>query len=388
MSSGLIILILLCMKTSFAFRVKLMTSTEPCQEQIVHFRNHYVFHGEAAALRCPSFSHLNLEFSTATKLSMNLTWHWNGSSKIETTSRVLANEKSLYFFPVALTDSGRYNCILRNSSFCIEVSMSLIVYERNPRTGKDLAYEQTASLTATGKIVCPDLDEFASSQILDLKWKKDAVSLLCDGTKFNYIKGTTGLFIQNVCLADAGYYTCEMTVTRNNSHYKVSRVIHLITREQHRNTPVIIYPTMNPVAATLGSKLIIPCKAFIGFHNESIVQMWWMANENFIEDFVDDGRIEEGEPRVSYENGAYYIEVELIFEEFREHDAETDFKCIVRSDNGFNETTFFFTQEAPTFAWHIPLVAISGLMFLIVLGFSIYNCRRNINHGAYMTTKY
>lgn len=264
--------------------------------------------------------------------------------------------------------------------------MSLVVYESH--LSKGLAYEQTASLSATGKIVCPDLDEFANNKILDLKWKKDSVSLLYDGTKFRYISGTTRLIIQNVCLADAGYYTCEMTVIHNNTQYKVSRVIHLITRERHHNTPVIIYPTMDPVAANLGSKLIIPCKAFIGFHKEPLVQMWWMANEMFIEDFANDSRISEGDPRGSYENGGYYIEVELIFEDFREHDAETDFKCIVRNDNGLIQTKAAIKQEASMVAWHMPVLATAGLMFLLVLCVSIYKCRKCRRKDMYMLAKY
>nr|XP_014348139.1 PREDICTED: interleukin-1 receptor type 2 [Latimeria chalumnae] len=310
-----------------------------------------------------------MDFSDATNHGFNLTWYKNDSGRVipEGGSRIHTENDSLWFLPTTLEDSGYYVCVLRNVSYCIEVGISLAIYDGESNHFNQLAYPQTIQAFTTGKVVCPDVFSFLSrGSRLELKWYKGSVPLSYSEGKF--MSSTNYLLIQDVSMGDGGYYTCEYTFTRDNTQHKVSRIIKVMIKDQvNNNYAVIVSPTHYSIEAALGSQLIIPCKVFTGFGSDSFPLVMWLANNTLISDFFKDNRVREEQKRDIRENGANYVEVELIFAEVRQEDFTTDFKCFANDYGHVIESVAQIKPAAPSFAWYI-VVASVALTCLIAAG--------------------
>ncbi|KAG8451846.1 hypothetical protein GDO86_003874, partial [Hymenochirus boettgeri] len=228
---------------------------------------------------------------------------------------------------------GCYSCPCRNSSFCVEVTMSLNVIKKN-EVRYDIAYEQIAFEQSSYHMFCPDISDFIENDSnVHLQWFKGEESLE-NKIKYKYSDGTKYIHITEVMKDDEGYYKCELQFTHQNKEYAITRIIHLQTVGQlKRDHPVITYPNHKPITATLGSKLLIPCKVYTGNEKNAPV-VWWLANDSFIDILFEDGRVIEGTFQETTESDGHYIEVSLIFENVKEEDFNTEYKCIARNDYG------------------------------------------------------
>ncbi|KAI1241686.1 hypothetical protein IHE44_0005173 [Lamprotornis superbus] len=187
------------------------SKTENCPDHTVFFKHYYELHGEPVVLKCPSPRYKHLDFSA---LTSNITWYKNGSNTMisgrDEDARIWAKGNALWFLPVMLEDSGVYICTKRNSSYCAEVSIHLTVMERT--AAREIAYPQVLFTFTAGKIVCPDLWDFAPNRTsLELKWYKDALPLEDDNERFIILKGSASLIMTSVLPTDMGYYTCKMS---------------------------------------------------------------------------------------------------------------------------------------------------------------------------------
>nr|KAF6279116.1 interleukin 1 receptor type 2 [Myotis myotis] len=138
------------------------------------------------------------------------------------------------------------------------------------------------------------------------------------------------------------------------------------------------------ILASLGSRLTVPCKVFLGGGAHSTTLLWWMANATSIDAAYQAGRVREG-PRLEYsENNANYIEVPLIFDPVIREDLTTDFKCVVHNTLSFQmlHTT---VKEAATFSWGIALAPLS-LVFLVLGGMWMRRRHRHRTGKAYGLT--
>ncbi|XP_029460675.1 interleukin-1 receptor type 2 [Rhinatrema bivittatum] len=374
-----------------AFRVHRLNKTEKCQESFVHFKNYCVQQGEPTVLKCPIFRYQHLKLNKGSNLSLHLTWYKN-DSKIpipEVESRMQAREDSLWFVPAAMDDSGHYVCVLRNSSFCIEVTISLTVVKSNNAALRDIAYPHNAFTLTNDQLVCPDLSDFVTKDTdLDLRWYKESVLLPKLNNKFKYVVGTNKLIINDVTAADEGLYTCELPFTHRGTRYNITRVIQLQTVDQEkRNHPVIVYPDHKTIAAVLGSKLIIPCKVFTGLGKKSGTVVWWLANNSFVNRNPKyDGRVTEGTFLKTTKNDGNYIEVQLTFEEIREEDFSTSFNCIAKNDYGLQVLPTRIGKAAPAFSWYMAAVP-AALACLIVGVMVMYKFRKPRTQKDYILAK-
>ncbi|NWS37511.1 IL1R2 protein, partial [Probosciger aterrimus] len=321
------------------------------------FKHYYELHGEPVVLKCPSPRYKHLDFSA---LTPNITWYKNGSKTIisgrDEDPRIWAKGDALWFLPAMLEDSGVYICTRRNSSYCAEVSIHLTVMEKT--AAQEIAYLQVLFTFTSGKIVCPDLWDFAPNRTsLELKWYKDSLPLEADSGKFIILKGSTSLIMNSVLPADSGYYTCKMSFPFEDAIYEITRTIHLKTVER-----LVLHMYPNGVLIFLlptGFKMTLPCKVFVGLSGHVHTDVEWLANDTTIDLIYKQSRVTEGERHEVVENGENFIEVPLIFDSVEEVDFYTDFTCLAQNRYGYQVLPTRVKQEAVGLSWYIAVIPIT-----------------------------
>ncbi|NXX13523.1 IL1R2 protein, partial [Podargus strigoides] len=319
------------------------------------FKHYYEQHGEPVVLKCPSPRHKHLDFSA---LTPNITWYKNGSKTMisgrHEDPRIWAKGDSLWFLPAMLEDSGVYICTRRNSSYCAEVSIHLTVVEKT--AARETAYLQVLFTFTSGKIVCPELWDFAPNRTsLELKWYKDALPLEDNNEKFVILKGSSSLIMTSVLPTDAGYYTCKMSFPFEGATYEITRTILLETVVLH------IYPNgfFKIFLLPAGSKMTLPCKVFVGLSSHVHTDVEWLANDTNVDVVYKQSRVKEGERQEIVENGENFIEVPLIFDSVEEVDFYTDFTCLAQNRYGYQVLPTRVKQEAVGLSWYIAMIPVA-----------------------------
>uniref|UniRef100_A0A8C0GMZ4 Interleukin 1 receptor type 2 n=1 Tax=Chelonoidis abingdonii TaxID=106734 RepID=A0A8C0GMZ4_CHEAB len=368
-----------------AFRIQRVESTGNGKDHTTYFKHYFALKGEPVILKCPSSEYKHLDFPYH---PCNLTWSKNDSKMMnqggDEERRIWAQGDALWFLPALLEDSGQYICTRRNSSYCADVSIHLTVIEKT--AVHEISYHQILFTFTSGKLVCPDLGDFIQKETdLELKWYKDSVPLDEDNKKFKSLKGKNFLYISSVSSKDSGYYTCEMSFLYGRTQYNITRTIQLRTLEK-RFGPVIVYPDQKTTLAALGSKLILPCKVFIGSSKHFHTFVTWLANDTYIDITYKQGRVTEGEYLEIVENDENYIEVPLIFDPVREMDFYTDFKCEAQNNHGRQVLPTRVKQGASSFPWHIAAIPVA-LICLILGGLCMQKCWKRRAGKGYAIAK-
>ncbi|KAL2310635.1 hypothetical protein Nmel_002300 [Mimus melanotis] len=371
---GLFFVLVMCTVRVSAFRLHQVKNIENCPDHTVFFKHYYELHGEPVVLKCPSPRYKHMDFSA---LTPNITWYKNGSNTVisgrDEDSRIWAKGNALWFLPVMLEDSGVYICTKRNSSYCAEVSIHLTVMEKT--AAREIAYPQVLFTFTSGKIVCPDLWDFAPNRTsLELKWYKDALPLEDDNERFIILKGSASLIMTSVLPTDMGYYTCKMSFPFEGVTYEITRTIQLETVEQEKRiTPIIVYPAQKTTSAALGSKMTLPCKVFVGLSSHFQTDVEWLANDTSVDVVYKQSRVTEGERLEIVENGENFIEVPLIFDSVEEVDFYTDFTCLAQNRYGYQVLPTRVEQEAVGLSWYIAMIPVA-LACVIVGGICMHKC--------------
>ncbi|XP_004435921.1 PREDICTED: interleukin-1 receptor type 2 [Ceratotherium simum simum] len=331
-----------------------------------HFKIDFMVEGEPVVLRCPLAWHRSLD---SARPHVNMTWYKNGSARMlpgEGETRMWVQDSALWILPALQGDSGTYICTVRNASYCEEMSTELRVFEKTEAALTYISYPQILTLSTSGSLVCPELSEFVHDKTdMKVQWYKDSVLLDQGNEKFLSVRGTPRLLVQNISVEDAGYYSCVMTLTHNGTRFNVTRNVELRVKKKREETvPVIISP-LQTILASLGSRLVIPCKVFLGAGTQWTTELWWMANDTAIDSAYLGGRVTEGQRQEYSENNENYIEVPLIFDTVIREDLNTDFKCVARNALSF-QTLHTTVKEATTFSWEIALAPLS--LVVLVLG--------------------
>ncbi|XP_015976279.2 interleukin-1 receptor type 2 isoform X2 [Rousettus aegyptiacus] len=337
-----------------------------CQFRGKHFKTIFGVEGEPAVLRCPQVRYW---LGASASFHVNMTWRKNDSAGMAPggeETQVWVKDGALWIVPALQGNSGTYICTVRNASYCDEMSIELRVFKKTEASLTFISYPQILILSTSGSLVCPELSEFTRNKTdMKIHWYKDSVLLDQANEKFLSVQGTTRLLINNVSVEDEGYYSCVVAFAHNGTPYNVTRNIKLrIDKKEEETVPVIISPHQT-ILASLGSRLTIPCKVFLGAGTCSTTLLWWMANNTNIKSAYQEGRVTEGQRLEYSENNENYIEVPLIFNPVIREDLNVDFKCVVRNTLSFQmlHTT---VKEASTFSWEIALAPLS--LVLLVLG--------------------
>ncbi|KAL4608515.1 interleukin-1 receptor type 2-like isoform X1 [Arapaima gigas] len=107
-------------------------------------------------------------------------------------------------------------------------------------------------------------------------------------------------------------------------------------------SPRIKRPCQPTIKATLGKRLVIPCKADPGFPDEFTL-IYWLANKQFIEVMYPDNRVKEVDKKKKANN--VVIKRSLKFETVNEEDFHTNYTCVVMSPAGMDKFTIRLNGE-------------------------------------------
>ncbi|XP_053812003.1 X-linked interleukin-1 receptor accessory protein-like 2 isoform X3 [Vidua chalybeata] len=332
--------------------------------------------GEPVRVKCALFySYIRTNYSMAQSTGLRLMWYKNKGDLEEpiifSEVRMSKDEDSIWFHSVKLQDSGFYTCVLRNSTYCMKVSMSLTVAENESGLcyNSKIRYLEKSEVTKRKTISCPDIEDYkTASQEPDVVWYKE-----CEPKMWRSVviqKGNT-LLIQEVQEEDGGNYTCELKfegkLIRRTVELKVTAL--LTDKPPKPLFPMENQPTV--IDVQLGNPLTVACKAFFGFSGESGPMIYWMKGEKFIEEL--EGHIREGEVRLLREHlGEKEVELTLIFDAVEEADL-ANYTCHVENRNGRKHASVLLRKK--DLIYKIELAGgLGAILLLLILLVTIYKC--------------
>uniref|UniRef100_A0A8C0FPE3 Interleukin 1 receptor accessory protein like 2 n=1 Tax=Bubo bubo TaxID=30461 RepID=A0A8C0FPE3_BUBBB len=332
--------------------------------------------GEPVRVKCALFySYIRTNYSMAQSTGLRLMWYKNKGDLEEpiifSEVRMSKDEDSIWFHSVELQDSGFYTCVLRNSTYCMKVSMSLTVAENESGLcyNSKIRYLEKSEVTKRKTLSCPDIEDYkTASQEPDVVWYKECKPKMWRSIVIQ--KGST-LLIQEVQEEDGGNYTCELKyegkLIRRTVELKVTAL--LTDKPPKPLFPMENQPTV--IDVQLGNPLTVACKAFFGFSGESGPMIYWMKGEKFIEEL--EGHIREGEVRLLREHlGEKEVELTLIFDAVEEADL-ANYTCHVENRNGRKHASVLLRKK--DLIYKIELAGgLGAILLLLILLVTIYKC--------------
>ncbi|NXF42547.1 IRPL2 protein, partial [Oceanites oceanicus] len=353
-----------------------LLSVDGCIDWSVDLKTYMALAGEPVRVKCALFySYIRTNYSMAQSTGLRLMWYKNKGDLEEpiifSEVRMSKDEDSIWFHSVELQDSGFYTCVLRNSTYCMKVSMSLTVAENESGLcyNSKIRYLEKSEVTKRKTISCPDIEDYkTASQEPDVVWYKECKPKMWRSIVIQ--KGNT-LLIQEVQEEDGGNYTCELKfegkLIRRTVELKVTA---LVTDKP----PKPLFPMENQptvIDVQLGNPLTVACKAFFGFSGESGPMIYWMKGEKFIEEL--EGHIREGEVRLLREHlGEKEVELTLIFDAVEEADL-ANYTCHVENRNGRKHASVLLRKK--DLIYKIELAGgLGAILLLLILLVTIYKC--------------
>ncbi|XP_065499531.1 X-linked interleukin-1 receptor accessory protein-like 2 [Caloenas nicobarica] len=374
-----LVLLVLVICTVVSMNLKLVSkrnSVDGCIDWSVDLKTYMALAGEPVRVKCALFySYIRTNYSMAQSTGLRLMWYKNKGDLEEpiifSEVRMSKDEDSIWFHSVELQDSGFYTCVLRNSTYCMKVSMSLTVAENESGLcyNSKIRYLEKSEVTKRKKISCPDIEDYKTAgQEPDVVWYKECKPKMWRSIVIQ--KGNT-LLIQEVQEEDGGNYTCELKfegkLIRRTVELKVTAL--LTDKPPKPLFPVENQPTV--IDVQLGNPLTVACKAFFGFSGESGPMIYWMKGEKFIEEL--EGHIREGEVRLLREHlGEKEVELTLIFDAVEEADL-ANYTCHVENRNGRKHASVLLRKK--DLIYKIELAGgLGAILLLLILLVTIYKC--------------
>ncbi|XP_064526013.1 X-linked interleukin-1 receptor accessory protein-like 2 isoform X2 [Pseudopipra pipra] len=349
-----LVLLVLVICTVVSMNLKLVSkrnSVDGCIDWSVDLKTYMALAGEPVRVKCALFySYIRTNYSMAQSTGLRLMWYKNKGDLEEpiifSEVRMSKDEDSIWFHSVELQDSGFYTCVLRNSTYCMKVSMSLTVAENESGLcyNSKIRYLEKSEVTKRKTISCPDIEDYKTAgQEPDVVWYKECKPKMWRSVVIQ--KGNT-LLIQEVQEEDGGNYTCELKFEGK----LIRRTVEL---------------------KVTGNPLTVACKAFFGFSGESGPMIYWMKGEKFIEEL--EGHIREGEVRLLREHlGEKEVELTLIFDAVGEADL-ANYTCHVENRNGRKHASVLLRKK--DLIYKIELAGgLGAILLLLILLVTIYKC--------------
>ncbi|XP_062440631.1 X-linked interleukin-1 receptor accessory protein-like 2 isoform X1 [Rhea pennata] len=374
-----LVLLVLVICTVVSMNLKFVSkrnSVDGCIDWSVDLKTYMALAGEPVRVKCALFySYIRTNYSMAQSTGLRLMWYKNKGDLEEpiifSEVRMSKDEDSIWFHSVELQDSGFYTCVLRNSTYCMKVSMSLTVAENESGLcyNSKIRYLEKSEVTKRKTISCPDIEDYkTANQEPDVVWYKECKPKMWRSIVIQ--KGNT-LLIQEVQEEDGGNYTCELKfegkLIRRTTELKVTAL--LTDKPPKPLFPMENQPTV--IDVQLGNPLTVACKAFFGFSGESGPMIYWMKGEKFIEEL--EGHIREGEVRLLREHlGEKEVELTLIFDAVEEADL-ANYTCHVENRNGRKHASVLLRKK--DLIYKIELAGgLGAILLLLILLVTIYKC--------------
>ncbi|XP_024002261.1 X-linked interleukin-1 receptor accessory protein-like 2 [Salvelinus sp. IW2-2015] len=350
-------------------------SVDGCIDWSVDLKRYRVLAGEPVRVKCALFySYIRTNYSMTQSAKLRLIWYKNkGDSEepiIFSGHRLSKEDDSIWFRSAELEDNGFYTCVLRNSTYCMKVSMSLAVEENDEGLcfNSKIRHLEKAEITKSKMINCPDIEDYlAPYKQPQMTWYKE-----CEKRTWrsSIMVNITNIWFPEVQEDDGGNYTCELKygsrVVRRTTELKVTAL--LTTRP-----PKVLFPTerqTSVIDVQPGMPLSLDCKAFFGYSGESRHIIYWMKGEKFVEELA--GHIKESEVRVLNEHlGEKEVELSLTFDAVEETDLG-NYTCYVENHIGRRSGSAILQKRD---MYRLELAGGLGAI-LLLLGFftAIYKC--------------
>lgn len=330
---------------------------ESCIDDGVEFEIEYASVGEPLFAVCPLY--LLLE-----KNNFNATWIRN-DTQTEITSdkqaRVHQDQIHLKFIPADIQDSGFYQCILRNSTYCIKRIRRVEVFKHD----NGLCYNHSVmflmeiDIIPSLRIECPKTDMYVDYKNTQVKWFKECQPLDLDSPR--YLTADKTLIIKDLTTQDSGNYTCEVPFTYNGVTYNISRAIEYnILDPPKEEEPAMTFPTNNVLDVELGAPITLTCTVICN----RLIDLYWTYNGTFMEYYTEDYRVKMGEmDKIITEDGIQNF-INLNFTKVIEEDYNRKFYCHIWSST---DTMFYVTFKKPDPNFQGFLIAFFVSVFLVIV---------------------
>lgn len=191
-------------------------SVEGCTDWSVDYKKYQALLGEPVRIRCALFyGYIRANYSLAQSAGLSLMWYKSaGHGDFEEPisfdgTRMSKEEDAIWFRPAELEDVGYYSCVLRNSTYCMKVSMSLNVAENDTDVcyNSKMRFYEKAELSKSKNISCPGIEDYIQPGTEpEISWYKE-----CRPKQWRQsIETKDTLLIREVREEDSGNYTCEL----------------------------------------------------------------------------------------------------------------------------------------------------------------------------------
>uniref|UniRef100_A0ABK0LF45 Interleukin 1 receptor-like 2 n=2 Tax=Rattus norvegicus TaxID=10116 RepID=A0ABK0LF45_RAT len=313
----------------------------------------------------------NCTYPPVTNGAVNLTWHRTPSKSpisINRHVRIHQDQSWILFLPLALEDSGIYQCVIKDAHSCYRIAINLTVFRKHwcdssneeSSINSSDEYQQWLPIGKSGSLTCHLY--FPESCVLDsIKWYKG-----CEEIKVSkkFCPTGTKLLVNNIDVEDSGSYACSARLTHLGRIFTVRNYIAVNTKEvgSGGRIPNITYPKNNSIEVQLGSTLIVDCNITDTKENTNL--RCWRVNNTLVDDYYNDSkRIQEGiETNLSLRNHILYT-VNITFLEVKMEDYGHPFTCHA----GVSAAYIILKRPAPDFRAYL----IGGLMAFLLLAVSI-----------------
>ncbi|XP_077574141.1 interleukin-1 receptor accessory protein-like 1 [Stigmatopora nigra] len=357
-------------------------SVEGCTDWSVDYLKYKVLLGEPVRIKCALFyGYIRANYSHAQSAGLSLMWYKSaGHGDFEEPisfdgTRMSKEEDAIWFRPAQLDDAGYYSCVLRNSTYCMKVSMSLTVAENDT----DLCYNskmrffEKAELSKSKDITCTGIEDYIQPEVEpQIVWYKE-----CAPKQWRETIGRKGetLSIQEVREDDVGNYTCELQF----GNFVVRRTTELsVTAPLTDKPPKILSPPESQTTVTemtLGSPLNLTCRAFFGYGGDVSPLIYWMKAEKFIED-LDEERVHESDIKTIREHfGEQEVSISLSVDSLEESDLG-NYTCYVENGNGRRQANIQIVKKAELMYTVELAGGLGAILMLLICLVTLYKCYR------------
>uniref|UniRef100_A0A8C5DVZ7 X-linked interleukin-1 receptor accessory protein-like 2 n=1 Tax=Gouania willdenowi TaxID=441366 RepID=A0A8C5DVZ7_GOUWI len=309
-----------------------------CIDWSVDLKEYHVLAGEPVRVKCALFySYIRTNYTMASNAKLRLIWYKNKGDAEEpiifSGHRLSKEDDSIWFRSAEMEDNGFYTCVLRNSTYCMKVSMSMTVEESDEGKcfSSKIRHLEKAEITHSKMIHCPDIaDYLAPYKQPQMTWYKE-----CERVEWrsSISVNTTHIWFPEIEEGDGGNYTCELQygsrLVRRTTQLKVTAL-------QTTQPPKVLFPPERQdtvIEITPGMPLSLDCKAFFGYSGENRRPIiYWMKGEKFVEELA--GHIKESEVRILREHlGEKEVQLSLTFDAVEETDL-ANYTCYVENHIG------------------------------------------------------
>uniref|UniRef100_A0A672LLE2 Interleukin 1 receptor accessory protein-like 1b n=1 Tax=Sinocyclocheilus grahami TaxID=75366 RepID=A0A672LLE2_SINGR len=335
----------------------------------VDYLKYKVLLGEPVRIKCALFyGYIRANYTHAQSAGLSLMWYKStGHGDFEEPisfdgSRMSKEEDSIWFRPAELQDAGHYSCVLRNSTYCMKVSMSLTVAENN--TGlcynSKMRYFEKAELSKSKDILCPDIDDYIQTgKEPEITWYKE-----CRPKQWrqSIVRKVDVLSIKDVREDDIGNYTCELQfgsfVVRRTTELSVTGSV----------------PPIMDSSLTISSPVNLTCRAFFGYSGDASPLIYWMKGEKFIED-LDESRIGESDIKITREHlGEQEVSISLTIDAVEDSDLG-NYSCYVENGHGRRQANIQLSKRELMYTVELA-GGLGAILLMLIFLVSLYKCYR------------